>query len=59
MLGSIIEAMRVNVDYISFVADWQLVQKYATQVGLLHIKLYDFCRFIGTQLTNSDIERHK
>jgi len=43
-------------DYISPVAGWQLVQKYATQVGLEHIKPHDFRRFVGTQLANRDVK---
>src|SRR5262249_13112120 len=31
-------------------AAWKLVQKYAAQIGIEHIKPHDFRRFVGTQL---------
>ncbi len=34
---------------------WEMVQRYATAVGLEHIKPHDFRRFVGTQLAKRDI----
>jgi integrase/recombinase XerD len=34
---------------------WEMVQRYATAVGLQHIKPHDFRRFVGTQLAKRDI----
>ena len=36
---------------------WRTVQRYATQVGLTHIKPHDFRRFVGTQLAAKDIRK--
>lgn len=36
---------------------WKSVQKYATAVGLAHIKPHDFRRFVGTQLAKDDIRK--
>lgn len=38
-------------------AVWQIVRKYAEQVGLEHIKPHDFRRFVGTQLARNDIRK--
>lgn len=40
---------------ISRVSAWQLVQRYASEVGLSHVKPHDFRRFVGTQLARQDI----
>ena len=34
---------------------WEMVHRYATVVGLEHIKPHDFRRFVGTQLAKRDI----
>jgi integrase/recombinase XerD len=34
---------------------WEMVQRYAKQVGLEHIKPHDFRRFVGAQLAKRDI----
>lgn len=34
---------------------WEMVQRYAEQVGLAHVKPHDFRRFVGTQLAKRDI----
>jgi integrase/recombinase XerD len=34
---------------------WEMVQRYATAVGLAHIKPHDFRRYVGTQLAKRDI----
>jgi integrase/recombinase XerD len=34
---------------------WEMVQRYATAVGLKHIKPHDFRRYVGTQLAKRDI----
>lgn len=34
---------------------WEMVQRYATAVGLEHIKPHDFRRYVGTQLAKKDI----
>lgn len=36
---------------------WQIVQKYAQQCDLAHIKPHDFRRFVGTQLAAKDIRK--
>jgi len=46
---------RCNEKAITEVAVWQLVQKYAKQCGLDHLKPHDFRRFLGTQLAKKDI----
>jgi integrase/recombinase XerD len=38
-------------------AAWKLVQKYAAQVGIEHLKPHDFRRFVGTQLAKKDIRK--
>ena len=35
----------------------QLVSKYATAMGLAHVKPHDFRRFVGTQLAKTDIRK--
>jgi integrase/recombinase XerD len=40
---------------MSTAAAWKIVQGYAGQVGLEHIKPHDFRRFVGTQLAKKDI----
>jgi len=36
-------------------AAWRLVQRYAAQVGLTHVKPHDFRRFVGTELAKRDL----
>ena len=36
-------------------AAWRVVQRAATQVGLVHVKPHDFRRFVGTELARRDI----
>ena len=36
-------------------AAWRAVQRYATAVGLRHMKPHDFRRFVGTELARRDI----
>ena len=36
-------------------AAWRAVQRYAQHVGLAHVKLHDFRRFVGTELARRDI----
>ena len=36
-------------------AAWRVVQRYAQQVGLAHVKPHDFRRFVGTELAKRDI----
>src|SRR5262245_31972923 len=38
-------------------AAWKLVQKYAAQVGIEHIKPHGLRRFVGTQLAKKDIRK--
>jgi integrase/recombinase XerD len=40
---------------LSAVAVWKLVRKYGAQAGLTNIKPRDFQRFLGTQLSRTDI----
>jgi integrase/recombinase XerD len=40
---------------ISSAGAWKVVQHYAAQLGLDHIKPHDFRRFVGTQLAKKDI----
>lgn len=42
---------------ISEVTVWAIVQKYAKECGIEHIKPHDFRRFVGTQLTKRDIRK--
>jgi integrase/recombinase XerD len=44
-----------STDAMSEVAVWKMVQRYAKQCGLEHIKPHDFRRFLGTQLAATDI----
>lgn len=44
-----------STDAMSEVAVWKMVQRYAKQCGLEHIKPHDFRRFVGTQLAATDI----
>jgi integrase len=44
-------------DPISTTAVWLIVQKYAKKCGLEHIKVHDFRRFVGTQLSKTDIRK--
>jgi integrase len=44
-------------DPISEVTVWNIVQRYADQCGLHHIKPHDFRRFVGTQLASKDIRK--
>ncbi len=46
---------RLSDKPLSTAGAWQLVQRYADQVGLTHIKPHDFRRFMGTQLAAIDI----
>lgn len=48
---------RPNGTPLSEPAAWKLVQKYAAQVGIEHIKPHDFRRFVGTQLAKKDIRK--
>lgn len=40
---------------MSAAAAWKIVQGYAAQVGLSHVKPHDFRRFVGTQLAKKDV----
>lgn len=42
---------------ISEVTVWNIVQRYAEQCALSHIKPHDFRRFVGTQLASKDIRK--
>lgn len=42
---------RFTAEPISEVSAWRIVQTYAAQVGLSHVKPHDFRRFVGTRLT--------
>jgi len=44
-----------SADAMSEVAVWKMVQRYAKQCNLEHIKPHDFRRFLGTQLAATDI----
>jgi site-specific recombinase XerD len=48
---------RATAEPLSPVAVWRIVQGYADQVELSHIKPHDFRRFVGTQLAKSDIRK--
>jgi len=45
---------RVTARCMSSVSGWRIVQKYAEQVGLEHIKPHDFRRFVATQLVKKN-----
>jgi integrase/recombinase XerD len=36
---------------------WRMVQRYATRIGLQHVKPHDFRRFVGTEITKRDIRQ--
>jgi len=40
---------------LSSAAAWQLVTRYAAQIGVAHVKPHDFRRFVGTQLAKKDL----
>jgi integrase len=42
---------RAAAESMSRTSTWRLVQRYARQVGLVHVKPRDFRRFVGTALT--------
>ncbi|WP_089945560.1 tyrosine-type recombinase/integrase [Candidatus Entotheonella palauensis] len=42
---------RASAEPMSRTSAWRLVQRYAEQVGLEHVKPHDFRRFVGTELT--------
>ncbi len=42
---------------LSAAAVWRLVQRYALQVGLAHVKPHDFRRFVGTELAKKDLRQ--
>ncbi len=42
---------------LSAAAVWRLVQRYARQVGLAHVKPHDFRRFVGTELAKKDLRQ--
>lgn len=42
-------------NHIQPASAWEMVQRYAQQVGLSHIKPHDFRRFVGTELARKDI----
>lgn len=46
---------RLTAHPITPTAIWQVVQQYATMVGLNHVKPHDFRRFLGTRLAKQDI----
>lgn len=50
-------AQRVTQRPLSTPAVWQIVRKYAAQVGLQDVKPHDFRRFVGTQLARKDIRQ--
>ena len=37
------------------VSAWEIVRRYARQIGIEHVKPHDFRRFVGTQLAEQDI----
>ncbi len=41
---------RASAEPMSRTSAWRLVQRYAEQVGLAHVKPHDFRRFAGTEL---------
>lgn len=45
---------RVATRHVSRTAAWQMVQKYAGQVGLAHVKPHDFRRFVATSLVRKN-----
>ncbi|ETW93000.1 MAG: hypothetical protein ETSY1_41160 [Candidatus Entotheonella factor] len=42
---------RASAEPMSRTSAWRLVQRYAEEVGLEHVKPHDFRRFVGTELT--------
>lgn len=48
---------RVQVTPLSAVSAWRIVQGYAKQLGIDHIKPHDFRRFVATQLARKDIRQ--
>lgn len=51
------ETQRVTERPLTTPAVWQIVKKYARQVGLEDVKPHDFRRFVGTQLARKDIRQ--
>lgn len=41
--------------HIHPVSAWEIVQRYAAQAGVPHVKPHDFRRFVGTRLAKQDI----
>lgn len=50
-------AVKPVPDPISEVTVWNIVQRYAKQCGLTHLKPHDFRRYVGTQLAAKDIRK--
>ncbi len=48
---------RVRPEPLSTVSAWRIVQQYARQIGLVHVKPHDFRRFVGTELAKRDIRQ--
>ena len=46
---------RLTAHPMTATAIWQIVQRYAEQIGLDHVKPHDFRRFFGTRLAKQDI----
>ncbi len=49
------QTLHYENEHITTVSGWELVQKYAEQCGLEHIKPHDFRRFVGTRLAKDNI----
>ncbi len=48
---------RASPEPLSTVSAWRIVQQYARQIGLVHVKPHDFRRFVGTELAKRDIRQ--
>ena len=48
---------RLTARAMSSPSVWRIVQRYAGELGLSHIKPHDFRRFVGTQLAAQDIRK--
>jgi integrase/recombinase XerD len=45
---------RLSAEHLSNVSLWRIVRAYAAELGLEHIKVHDFRRFVGTQLAKKN-----
>jgi len=45
---------RLSSEHLSTVSLWRIVRAYAAELGLEHIKVHDFRRFVGTQLAKKN-----